>query len=361
MRDLIVFTSYKQSKPNNSVEIVQCLDNFKRVIWVNLDYTQRSGKHVFPKHQCPALLHAGRGENIYLNIADVPVTDTQNKRERAKQIILDALMPILYAHQISRPVLWTSERIVADLLDQFDRTSLVYLCDKEETFQSVQHAHIAFLQEQLLVNCSDVVFAANENLCAQFPAKKTFLLQQGVDLKLFCTPAPKAVDLPNNGKPTAGFYADLDTHIDFRLLFLTALSRPDWNFAVLGANKLPHYPLPRLNNVYYLGPKQHRLLPSYSQHWQASILPLASTGCYSAAAQQTLLEYLAVGAPIITTDRYNIGRFSKYVNLVQSAHEMSEALQAAVYEPKRSADLVFSDSWQVRSRFVDSVLQVIPR
>lgn len=363
MRDLVLFIDSKRDISHNLLQIVESLKSINQVIWVCLDYLdseiQSSSCLTDTKHLnvVNRLAHARHTQHICIEITHVPSHFSDLNRHATVNRVLDTLCPILDSKKITNPTIWTSEFIVADICEHLQSSSLIYLCDKGHPSSDP----VAEKQEQYLINHSDVIFGTSDDICSRFPAKKTYLLQQGVDLKLFCRPADRASDFPNNGRPTAGFYGNLDNSVDYQLLMIVALHLPHWNFVVLGYNSLPFYPLPKLDNVYYLGPKNHQTLPRYSQHWQASILPTLPSKHYSAAKHATLLEYLAVGAPIIATDHNVAGRFSKYVNIVENAREMSEALVHAAYEPKCSADIVFSDSWQVRSRYVDNILQVIPK
>ncbi|OLQ87832.1 hypothetical protein BIY20_02315 [Vibrio panuliri] len=353
MRDLIIVGNNLANLPTASVEVVKCLKNVARVIWVNINYCSPTASFngdrpllSLPRKRMDEVQSLTLSVKLAHDIPGSSVMGTTG----AKQQILAQLHPFLRKHHVSRPLIWTSDLNIADIHLSIDGASLVFYSDRE-----FDNSATEMMQELAMIQHADIIFGATEKICARYPSSKTFLLRHGVDLKLFCSPTSAANDLPRN-KPVAGYYGSLDHSIDYQMLLLCALSTPDWNFVILGKNTLPYYPLPKLNNVFYLGDKEHRQLPSYSQHWQACLLPLNTPRPCADDIEAKLLEYLAVGSPVISSAQITDSRFNKYINHVDSAYEMSNALKLAAYEPKGSADIVFSDCWQVRSRYVDNIL-----
>lgn len=364
MRDMIIFNNHNDHFPSSSRHLIKCLRNIGRVIWVDIHHEYaaansqpcRHSEHFLSKSE-KFFYGFTQSRHIFVEMNQVSPIQSAKERQEAILRILQVLQPVLRKHHVSAPIIWTSELYIADLQSHLSGASLVYYCNEESVADTVTDTQLKFEQEQTMVRNANVIFCSNDIICSRFPRNKTLLLPQAVDTELFCQPTVIAHDMPKQDKPIAGFYGELDDHIDYQLLYYSALNLPDWNFLFIGKNKLSNYPLPRLANIHYLGPKPHCDLPSYSQHWQASLLPYKREIVPPLTIETTLLEYLAVGAPIITTSTYCIKSYTKYINVVESAHEMSEALRLATYEQKTPSDLVISDSWQVRSNFVSRILE----
>lgn len=366
MRDMIVFTNHTSAVPSSSLHLIKCLRNVGKVVWVDIQHTgsplnspwqSNAAEHILGKvNQDEQHQRFAYNKHHFVQVRNVPRIRSAKDRENAILRILQSLKPLLNKYRISSPIIWASEPYIADLLNYLSGASLVYYCNEEADAHLGTDPQLIFEQEQTMVRSANIIFGSSDIICSRFPRNKTLLLPHGVDAELFCQPTMVASDMPKQAKSIAGFYGVLDQKIDYQLLHYTALNLPNWNFVFIGANLLPYYPLPRLNNIHYLGPKHHCDLPSYSQHWQASLLPYKSAIEPLSVIQTTLLEYLAVGAPVITTPAHSIESYAKYINVVESAHEMSEALKLATYEQKTPSDIVISDTWQVRSQFVSRIL-----
>ncbi|MDA0147613.1 glycosyltransferase family 1 protein [Vibrio sp. LaRot3] len=367
MRDMVVFGEDFGGLPSSTQHLVKYLAKDRQVIWVNsIGLRQpRFNLHDCKRAASKLLGHGKQGFDRFedtptnisvVNLRTIPAPQSGLSRQMAKQMMLSQLKPILKNHNIHKPILWSSLPTAADLVGHLDEHAVVYYCgDDFSALSGVDHNTVARHEEEL-VKKANIIFGASENLCAKFPNCKTQLLPHGVDVDLFTTPTQPANDLPKSGKPIAGFYGSLSTWIDYELIHYVAINLPNWEFVFIGPNELNHYPLPRLDNVHYLGPKPHHQLPSYSQHWQASLLPFKANNQINACNPLKLLEYLAVGAPVISTPFPALQPYSKYINIVETAHEMSGALKLATYEPRLPSDIVTQDSWQCRGEFVKRML-----
>lgn len=370
MRDMIVFGEDFGGLPSSTQHLIRHLPKMRKIIWVNsiglrqpklnANDCRRAVSKLIGQPKQGFSTPSQVPDNVHIvNLRTIPAPSSHISRQLAKTMMLNQLLPILAEHHIEKPILWSSLPTAADLCGHLNESGVIYYCgDDFSALSGVDH-HVVAEHEEKMVKKANLVLGASEAICAKFPHNKTLLLPHGVDVDLFSQPAPIAVDFPQNGKPIAGFYGSLSNWLDYDLINFVALNLPGWDFLFIGPNEMPYNPLPKLTNIHYLGPKPHNQLPCYSQHWQASLLPFKSNKQIQACNPLKLLEYLAAGAPIVATPFPALERYSKYVNVVESAHEMSEALKMTNYEPKHSADIVADDSWQARSQFVRSLLDMI--
>lgn len=190
----------------------------------------------------------------------------------AKLLLIQLRLPLRQA-KIEAPVLWISLPTAVDLVGKLNESAVVYYCgDDFSALAGVDHATVT-AREQELAEKADLIICASQRLMAKFPTSRSRLLKHGVDLKLFSTPQPRAIDLPNDGRPIAGFYGSISKWLNISLLIEVIKQRPDWHFIFIGKVVVDIKPLRAFNNVHFLGQRPHQHLPSYCQHWDVNLLP----------------------------------------------------------------------------------------
>lgn len=367
MRDLIVFGEDFGGLPSSTQHIVCRLAKFRRVVWVNsiglrkprfnANDISRAVNKIFGKSK-HGYQPAHIDSNIdVINIKTIPAPESRVARKLARTLILKQLAPILKKRNITDPILWTSLPTASDLAGYLDEYSVVYYCgDDFSSLEGVDHKVVS-AHEKRLVKKADLILAASEKLCAKFPLEKTRYLPHGVDTELFAKPIKRALDLPTTGKPIAGFYGSLSKWLDYGLIDHICRSQPEWEFVFIGPNELKHFPLPTLNNVHYLGPKPHHELPSYSQHWDASLIPFALNEQIRSCNPLKLLEYLAVEKPIITTPFPALKGYEQHVHIAENTNEFANALSLISTRTHYLEPINIDNSWESRSHYVNSLLE----
>lgn len=253
--------------------------------------------------------------------------------------------------KLESPVLWTSLPTAVDMCGHLGETALVYYCgDDFSALAGVDHETVN-AREQELVARADLILAASEALAKRFPSTTTRLLPHGVDYDLFTKPAKRANDLPDDGRPIAGFYGSISEWLDIDLLISTIEQLPDWHFVFIGKAVIDTSRLTRFDNVSMLGERAHHELPSYSQHWTASLLPFADNPQIRACNPLKLREYLAAGRPVISTEFPALSEYSEHVHTVTDADSMTAALQLCASQPEGHArkQAVADQTWSVRA------------
>ncbi|KEY91744.1 putative glycosyltransferase [Candidatus Photodesmus blepharus] len=370
-RDLIVFAEDFETHPSSTQHIVKKLACDRKIIWINsiglrqpkfnLNDLKRTFKKLIIRKSTffEKQLNVEKNKITIVNLITIPAPNSDIARKIAKKMMLYQLRSILHCAQLKKPILWCSLPTAADLCGYLGESAVIYYCgDDFEFLSGVDHQSIA-KHEKKLVKKANLIFTASNMLLHKFPLWKTRLLPHGVDVKLFSTPAPRATDLPQNGKPIAGFYGSLSNWIDYKMLNEVAREKQDWNFVFIGPQKLRYSKLPTYDNVYYLGTKTHQQLPQYSQHWDVSLLPFKTNKQILTCSPLKLMEYLAVESTIISTHFPALEPFRNYINIVRNSKEMSQALSNFHKQKKSSRNVVEKDTWEKRSAFVNQILEQI--
>ncbi|KKD60206.1 glycosyl transferase [Grimontia sp. AD028] len=362
-RDLIVFGEDWGGLPSSTQHLIRRLSEQRKVVWVNSiglrrpTLTMNDVRRAWRKLTAKSVPTAAKSEanlpaNFTLvNPSTLPAPRTRFGRNIASSMLMNQLLPIIEKANLHNPILWTSLPTAVDISDKLGASSVVYYCgDDFSKLAGVDHDTVAE-RETELVNKADLILAASETLYTRFPAMRTRLLPHGVDYSLFSTPAPRAKDLPNDGKPIAGFYGSLSEWLDYPMLHSTIEALPDWHFVFIGHACDEAKTLAKHDNVTLMGPRPHHELPGYSQHWSASLLPFTDNGQIQACNPLKLREYLATGRPVISTPFPAVSEYRGYVSIVNNVDEMISALERAGQKQNNSHQqaAVSPHTWDARA------------
>lgn len=262
---------------------------------------------------------------------------------------------------ITRPILWTSLPTALPAVGQLGERAVVYYCgDDFGSLAGVDHAPVLKMEAEL-VKKADLILVASEVLARRFPKDKTLLVPHGADIALFAQPAPRAADLPA-GRPVAGFYGSLADWVDIGLLAHCATKLRDWQFVFVGSIETDVSPLTTLPNVTFLGPRPHHELPGYAQHWQVSMLPFRDCPQIQACNPLKLREYMAAGAPIVTTDFPALDPYRDLISVAPDHNEFVEAIASSRAAPDLTLQRrarVKNETWEARAASVAGALAAL--
>jgi len=374
--DLVVFGEDWGGLPSSTQHLIRHLSDSRKILWVNSIGLRKPRLNMADCGRAlQKLTSRGARDNrgpimpgsgfTVLRPKTIPAPSTRLARFMAAALLQNQLLRAMKKAGLHQPILWISLPTASDLIGKLGEKAAVYYCgDDFSALAGVDHLTVA-AREGELQDKADLIITASEQLAERFPAPKTRLLTHGVDYQLFSTPAPRAFDLPADGKPIAGFYGSISEWLDLELLEAVVKRMPHWNFVIIGKAVVDASALRGLPNVNFLGPRPHHELPRYSQHWNASLLPFRNNAQIQACNPLKLSEYLAAGQPVVSTPFPALKPFRSLISVVDSVDSMVEALEASVSLSgdggfqEKSRSLVSSQSWQSRAglvgRWLDSI------
>ncbi|EGQ9212407.1 glycosyltransferase [Vibrio sp. 2026] len=374
MTDIVVFGEDFGGLPSSTQHIVKRLAANHRILWVNSiglrqpkldskDIKRALNKFTRVFHNVGShkpTLDSETNPNIHIiNLLTIPAPNSALARKVAAKMMKHQLNKQLQALGFDKPVFWTSLPTAADVCAEMNPRGLIYYCgDDFSALAGVDHDTVT-KHERTLVNAANVIFTASDTLSTKFPSHKTVTLPHGVNVSLFSEPAPKAKDLPDNGRKVLGFYGSLSEWLDYDLIAQVADQAPDWDLVFIGPNELSDNPLPQRSNVYYLGPRAHHTLPSYSQHWDASWLPFVNNAQIKACNPLKLLEYLATGTPVISTSFPALMPYKHMLHIVQNVEDVCASLDHLIPPPANSKQYVQQQSWEARANQVEKLVRTL--
>jgi glycosyltransferase involved in cell wall biosynthesis len=374
--DLVVFGEDWGSLPSSTQHLMRHLSEGRKILWVNSiglrkpRFSMADCKRAFKKitsrriPDCCSLTTSEQCITV-LNPTTIPAPSSRLGRFLATKLLQNQLLPAMEKAKLHKPILWLSLPTASDLVGKLGEHATVYYCgDDFSALAGVDHLTVS-AREQELQEKADLIITASDRLAERFPALKTRLLTHGVDYHLFSTLSPRAIDLPANGKPVAGFYGSISEWLDLDLLVAVIKRMPHWNFILIGQAVVDTSALKSLKNVYLMGPRPHHELPGYSQHWNASLLPFKNNAQIQACNPLKLSEYLAAGKPVVSTPFPALRPYRKLISIADSENSMIEALENCRLSGKNNAfsgrlrDSVSGSSWQAKADLVGQWLESI--
>ncbi|WP_343563409.1 glycosyltransferase [Kiloniella sp. b19] len=371
--EMIVFGEDWGGHPSSTQHLIKRLLPAHKIVWINSlglrrpTLSLRDGKRVINKlhAMCSPLDAQVIREVQEQGASDVapcqiiapksiswpgnPLASQFNRLSLKKQID-----ETIARHNFKRPILWTSLPSAVDALECYPDYPVVYYCgDDFNALAGVDHEPVARMEQRLALR-ADLIITASRDLFERFPSHKTILLEHGVDYQHFSTPVSRAPDLPDHPR-IAGFYGSLHDWLDQDMIATTARDLPDWKFVFIGDKHCDTGKLDSLDNIEFLGPRAHSRLPSYVQHWQASLLPFLDTPQIRACNPLKLREYLSAGKPVISTDFPAARSCGDRVRLVRSAADLTTALKAMAAEGPKEAmpdTRMMVQSWENKARLL---------
>lgn len=370
-RDLIVFGEDWGGLPSSTQHLVSHLAETRKVVWVNSiglrrprlsrRDIQRAWSKLWGKQTSkPQSQNLNKPESFHIvQPRTLPVPGNQLERGLAKRLLLSQIKPVVKAAQLESPILWTSLPTAVDLAGHLEESALVYYCgDDFGALAGVDHTTV-MQREQELASKADLIMTVSEPLAKRFPHANTRLLPHGVDFDLFSTPAPRASDLPRDGRPVAGFYGSLSEWLDLDLLRQAIVCLPNWHFVFIGKAQVDLGEISAFPNVHLLGTRSHEQLPSYVQHWNASLLPFKDNAQIRACNPLKLREYLAAGRPVISTPFAALEPYRDFVQQVRNADQLVDALKLSICcdNLEKQKQSVAAHTWQAKAQQVSGWLE----
>ncbi len=89
--------------------------------------------------------------------------------------------------------------------------------------------------------------------------------------------------------------------MDLELLAGMARARPDWSWVCVGPHQESVTALSGLRNVHMLGPVRHRELAPLIDAFDVCIVPYAENAYLRSVVPTKIMEYLAMGKPVVST------------------------------------------------------------
>jgi len=271
-------------------------------------------------------------------------------------------------------LLWLSYPLQAWALDAFPQRVLACY-DWTDDWAAFDVLPVRNSQELIVLNERilrevDQVFAVSEELSRRAAAVNPYTCRapNATDPKLLEAvenEGPVAEELRGMSRPIIGYIGQVADKMDYDLIRAVSQAHPNWSFVFVGPVWYTRQDLVEAlaerPNVYFLGARPHRTLPTYLRSFDVCILPHKRDALTRSMDPIKLYDYLASGKPIVSAEVAGVERFSDVVYVGNTPGEFLSALDQAVAENgrlrKRRLDYARQNMWPQRATEMWAVIR----
>lgn len=209
-----------------------------------------------------------------------------------------------------------------DLIDRFGAALSVYYCMDEYAEMREADPKMIRACEPLMLEKVDCTFATSLALCRSKTNRRydTVYLPQGVDFahlqNLGTCPEP----LRRIPRPIIGFQGILGERVDLALLEKILQRFPQASLVTLGRYEVNINHLRRYPNFFAFDPVPYAKLPAWAGRFDIGLVAYRKDGHTDSVNPLKLLEYLAMGQPVVSVDLPELALHRDYIGVAQD-HE----------------------------------------
>lgn len=260
-----------------------------------------------------------------------------------------------------QPLFVTCTPAAYTLVGRLNEIASIYFCiDDYGEIVGTDKDLLDPLERLMLARVDALVATARSLLDTKRPTSGNSLyLPQGVNFDHFATPRALPPDLQDLPRPIIGFAGGVGPAIDFALIREVAAGLPAATVVLVGPHQQRIDEADWPSNVRFLGPRPYADLPAYVQGFDVALIPYVLNAWTRAVDPLKLLEYLAAGIPVVSTELPEVHKYSSVVRIATGSSTFVQAVRAAIDSRDEEARLkrqavAMENRWEIRAaQFVD--------
>jgi len=280
-------------------------------------------------------------------------------------IRLHAIKRALKTIQGRKPVLWIYSPDAGWLVGKVGEAFSIYFCadDWASSDQWWNRARDIRAREDELGAKVDLIVGTSTKIVKRWDQyhKEVLFVSNGADVASLKQARDPNLTLANQlesiPEPRIGFVGFLDGRFNTELYECLAVSKPEWNFVIVGPvdeRNLNLSRLRRIPNVYFLGKCSREEMPAYLKGFNVCTIPYVRNRLSESIFPLKLFEYLAAGKQVVATALPELRPFRKYIRIADSHQDFLTALELSLSNPLDLASSAFLDanSWDAKAEFL---------
>ena len=278
-------------------------------------------------------------------------TDWNMKLEELKEYIKNGYKIIYeYIDEIN-PILSGTKDIPINIKEKYE----YMLSDKENIFVVVtadklrEDIEKKRGIEKLVFACNGVDYEHYQNIDNAFKFDETFeqILKQD--------------------KPIIGYYGAFASWFDYDMVSNLAKQRPEYNIVLIGSkydDSLEKSNIEKLENVYFLGTKDYKILKNYASRFNICTVPFIINDITKATSPLKIFEYMALEKPIVTTAMDECKKYEsifiannkdEFIELIDKALKLNKKENEKYYETLKKEAL--ENTWESKAKSICNLLK----
>lgn len=372
-RDIIVFSDEWNKFPTSSIHLFKRLAAEHRVFWISLiSRTPNVSVADFKKtvqtiySWTTAISQNSKRESdrehkqlepVVSSAILVPIF-TKPIRLLNRYLIQKQVNSLKRKFALTNPVLFTTWPTVGDYFEKCPDSSRIYYCVDDWLHYPNHNFNLWQSMEKKTIDNIDGFIGSSQILMNKAPQGiKSLYLPHGVDYQHFNLEA--GFELPERArsirKPVVGFFGLISEWVDLNLLDFLAGCFPDVSFVLIGRAEVDISKLLKRKNVHHVDQVPYSDLPKFASCFDIGIIPFVKNSLTEAVNPLKLLEYFAMGLPVLATRLATLEKVDGPIQLANSMDEFKERLQrlldAKLDSTRAQAkDIALRNSWDVRAK-----------
>ena len=230
--------------------------------------------------------------------------------------------------------------------------SILRVADKIDSFKKI-NSNLKRMESLLMKDVDHIIYTA-ETLRTYLNGyeEKIFHISNGVNLEHF-QKANRDIpeDFKNIPKPRVIYVGAIDEWFDVGLLYELASKRNNISFVIIGDPAIDLSRISTLSNVFILGRKDYKDIPSFLYNSDIGIIPFKlDHPIVNSINPIKLYEYMACGLPVIATKWKELEMISSPAYLAKGTGSFLKGLDEYLknYSREKSTEFSKSNSWESR-------------
>jgi len=235
-------------------------------------------------------------------------------------------------HEIRHPIVVTTFPSAVDFVKSVDAPLKVYYCvDQWLDYPGLDVTAGRKMEDELLDHVDAVVATSRELESKCRPGCASLYLPHGVDFEHFrrghgdSGPLPELQDLP---RPIVGFFGLISEWVDLDVIRSLSRAFPHVSFVLIGKSEADTRSLANCPNVHLLGRVAYDDLPRYASRFDVGLIPFVTNKLTKAVNPLKLMEYYALGLPVLATRLPELERAEGPITLASTESEFCRGLRA---------------------------------
>ena len=208
-------------------------------------------------------------------------------------------------HEITDPIVITTFPYNVDFLKCVTGGVKLYYCvDDFLDYPGVNHADWAVMEADLVRSVDGIIVTSRDLERKRTTSCPLLHLPHGADFEHFHDGALRAKPEPRMEaikRPIIGFFGLISEWVDRELIVKLSEARPECSFVLLGRAEVELGRLTTRPNVHCLGWVPYAELPRYARYFDVGLIPFVLNQLTRAVNPLKLMEYLALGLPVLAT------------------------------------------------------------
>jgi len=239
--------------------------------------------------------------------------------------------------------LWTYNPLTSLYLNVNNFNSSIYHAVDAIEHQPFMPKDLIKRQEIILSKKVDKIFVTSKNIINKLKKYNSNISYFGnvCDYEHFSKSLSTHIDdippdIKSISKPIIGFIGSISEYkLNYKLIYDVAKSLKEINFVFIGPtddslNDSNLNRLKNLKNIYLLGFRKYKDLPSYCAFFDVAWLPLIHNNYTKSMFPMKFFEYLAAGLPIVSTNLESLREFRKFVYMSDDLSKIKVSIKEAL-------------------------------